>query len=256
MTSKSVSPPLHRRHESSEARQALRRSISGVSHETQATGQDSPEERLIPGPVHELYDGGYKDWMILGAVYNRLLQTKLTAQGINVLDGAIAAAAARDITNDPGPIREVCDAEHFCGREFMFFLRHFNFLALSSYGFELAGGTLQPETVERFLRERLNYFEMDLPHRALFGKKPGTWPRSRHVDSGGDAAGLASRYSVTGFPRRCLDRRMPQTACGRNGRGNGGRQKRGNGARDQVCCRWRHRNTWRPDAGRPHNLDR
>jgi hypothetical protein len=117
--------------------------------------------------------------MILGAVFDRLLQTKLLGQGINILDGQRAAAAAYNITNDPDPIDEVCDAEHFCGREFTFFLQHFNFMALASYGFELRQRTIQPEAVERFLRERLNHYEMDLPHRALFGDKPGTWPKQR-----------------------------------------------------------------------------
>ena len=49
-------------------------------------------------------------------------------------------------------------------------------IVLQSYGFELRRPNFRPEVVERFLRERMNHFELDLPHRPLFGEPPGDWP--------------------------------------------------------------------------------
>ena len=49
-------------------------------------------------------------------------------------------------------------------------------LVLRSYGFELRRPDFQPEVVERFLRERMKHFELDLPHKPLFGEPPGDWP--------------------------------------------------------------------------------
>lgn len=176
MTSKTVSPPLHRRHDLPEVTAAIKRRYQVFRTKLGPQVEILQHSDSFRLQCAQLYDLGYKDWMILGAVYNRLLQTKLTEQGVDMRDTESAAATACEITIDPQPICEARNAEHFCGHEFMLFLHCFNFVALASYGFQLRRRTLQPEAIERFLRERLNYFEMDLPHKALFGNGAGTWP--------------------------------------------------------------------------------
>ena len=52
-----------------------------------------------------------------------------------------------------------------------------NITVLKSYGFELRRKELNPEVVEKFLRERMKHFDFDLPHDPLFGEPPGHWPK-------------------------------------------------------------------------------
>jgi hypothetical protein len=116
--------------------------------------------------------------MILGAVFNFLLQAELAEREVDIRDGQRASEIARKLLDDQSFVFGATDAQELCGDQFLRFLYTFNMVALASYGFELRQHVIHPEVMERFLRERLDYFSLDLPHLPLFGDPPGHWPET------------------------------------------------------------------------------
>jgi hypothetical protein len=35
---------------------------------------------------------------------------------------------------------------------------------------------VEPRAIRAFLRDRMHHYDLDLPHRPLFGTPPGDWP--------------------------------------------------------------------------------
>jgi hypothetical protein len=74
----------------------------------------------------------------------------------------------------------VYPANLFLGDEFEGNINIFNFTCLRTYGFQLRQSIITPkiaDSIERFLRDRMNHFKLDIPHNPLFGKPPGEWPK-------------------------------------------------------------------------------
>lgn len=178
MNSMPASIPLHRRHNSSGAIEAIEQRYSQFHQKLEPQVFVLQRNAAFRSQCSELYKRGYKDWMILGAVFNFLLQAELAEREVDIRDGQRASEIARKLLDDQSFVFGATDAQELCGDQFLRFLYTFNMVALASYGFELRQHVIHPEVMERFLRERLDYFSLDLPHLPLFGDPPGNWPET------------------------------------------------------------------------------
>ena len=121
----------------------------------------------------ELYERGYKDWMILGA----LLNWTIRIAGSNASEIEATMQQTNERIRSDEPFDEQITPDDLCGDEFLGFLYSFNFLFLATtYGFDLNRRKVEPRAAERFLSERLAHFDRDIPHVPMFGEKPGDWP--------------------------------------------------------------------------------
>ncbi|RQW81373.1 MAG: hypothetical protein EHM14_01080 [Methanothrix sp.] len=122
------------------------------------------------------YKKGYKDWILLSVIHNCMLNWK-----INEIGSPLYKMVDRDELKKLANLLQdfECPTNLFLGDEFDEHIKIYNFTCLRTYGFELRQGTISPEiadSIERFLRDRMNHFRLDLPHNPLFGKPPGEWP--------------------------------------------------------------------------------
>lgn len=169
-----VRPPLHRRFDGKTAMQHIcnryRHCRQKIVNQVRALQQDE----LFRKKCQSYYENGYKDWVILTAILNCMLNWKAKEVGLTISS-----------EEDPKRFLElqqtlqdtVYPPLRFLGTEFDFQIRVMHpTTALKTYGFELRRRDFKPEVVEKFLRERMKHFDFDLPHKPLFGEPPGDWP--------------------------------------------------------------------------------
>lgn len=123
------------------------------------------------------YKRGYKDWVILSTIHNCMMNWKA-----NEIRTPIYMIDDRDEVKELMNQLQGCiyPTKLFLGDEFEGHIKAYNFTCLRTYGFDLRLRKITPEiadNIERFLRDRMNHFKLDLPHNPLFGKPPGEWPK-------------------------------------------------------------------------------
>lgn len=126
------------------------------------------DERFL-NQCAELYSRGYKDWHIVGAVSNTLLNLEGRKNGL------IAGVASWESIADK--FKEVeYPVEAFLGRQFEWYSAIYLFTCLKNHGFESRGLGYELKAVENFMRQRMKHFEVDIEHTPMFGKPSGWWP--------------------------------------------------------------------------------
>jgi hypothetical protein len=131
------------------------------------------KDSLFRQECQEYYQRGYKDWVIVGAIFNCMLNWKAHELGIKLPDEKERQSVIelQELLSDA-----LYPTGQFLGKDFDFQIKFHSLLALKSYGFELRRMDFNPEIVEKFLRERMKHFDFDISHRSLFGEPPGDWP--------------------------------------------------------------------------------
>jgi hypothetical protein len=118
------------------------------------------------------YKKGYKDWLLLSTIHN--WKAIEIGRPLYMMDD-------REVKELVNLLQDVVYPTNlFLGDEFEGHINAFNFTCLRTYGFELRQSTITPkiaDSIERFLRDRMNHFKLDIPHDPLFGKPPGEWPK-------------------------------------------------------------------------------
>jgi len=132
--------------------------------------QQSPEFRDL---CAQYYERGLPDWSILSAAHNACLNlfawnNELSPQEMQ--SKAFMKKATGFIEDHPIPER-LFTVELM---EEMLSIQKATVLA--SWGFEFRTGSMDVGGLERFLRERFPVYEVDLPHKPMFGDPPGDWP--------------------------------------------------------------------------------
>jgi hypothetical protein len=120
------------------------------------------------------YNDGYKDWHILLAIYNCMMNWSISVSDTTYDPERIAEEFKRESAKLDLP---VFPPDQFT-KDIMDF--HFDiqpFTSLNSYGFEPRRVGLKADVVRKFLRERMRHYDLDIPHMPLFGEPPGEWPR-------------------------------------------------------------------------------
>lgn len=119
------------------------------------------------------YERGLPDWVILGGMMN--LMINLLGKNSGIVPSNPAAAKRLMAMQERLP-ETVLPVEEFLGDELDMFINIFNLSCLKTYGFTPRRPDLNPEVVEKFLRERMRHFDFDFGHAPLFGEPPGEWP--------------------------------------------------------------------------------
>ena len=172
-------PPLHRKFDEAVSIEKIRTRYQELKRripsQIAALQADSDFRQLCV----DYYEKGYKDWLIISAVYNCMLNWLWNSRGYkptapNARQQFAALAEQIDDTTFP--------AWRFDKEMMDNMIATHNVTALQSYGFQPRRPDFHPDVVERFLRDRMRHFELDLPHVPLFGTPPGDWPIG--MDSG------------------------------------------------------------------------
>jgi hypothetical protein len=168
-----ATPPLHRRFNEQDALKLIRGRYAGlrsrISSQVSVLQKDGDFRQLCGS----YYDAGYKDWLIISAVLNCMLTWKAHSRG---LDLRFSEPREHLLELSEG-LEDTCyPAWRFEKEEMDRMIATHNMTALVSYGFQPRRADFRAEVIERFLRERMNHFEFDLPHKPLFGEPPGDWP--------------------------------------------------------------------------------
>lgn len=174
MQRRGATPPIHRRFNEDEAIKQIRNRYSQIGYKIKGQVEILQGDEEFCYMCQTLYDKGYKDWMILAAIFNVVLNLEMRDAGVDYTDQQYAEQFMRDLAQKER--HTVYSAELFLGDEFDRALITFQFTALLTWGFHPRARLLSPTVVEWFLRERMRHFDYDLPHHALFGDPPGDWP--------------------------------------------------------------------------------
>lgn len=164
--------PLHRRFDETDSiRQIKDRYIGLKTRIAPQTTLLQKDEGFLARCVG-YYGRGYKDWHILAAVLNYMLNRE--GQGLGF------GWRAEDVSRRQKLIDELPNvllpAPEFSGREFEMHFSGHAMTCLQAYGFEPRNRRVNDATIEKFLRDRMRHFELDIPHAPMFGRPPGDWP--------------------------------------------------------------------------------
>lgn len=118
------------------------------------------------------YERGYKDWHILAAVLNHMLNREAQRRKLGwTPEGIKSRQALMDELS-----RILLPPDEFVGRDFEAQFSLHAVACLEPYGFQCRNPRLGHKAVEKFLRERMRHYELDIPHAPMFGRPPGNWP--------------------------------------------------------------------------------
>lgn len=172
MTSAS-GPPLHSRFNEAEAVAAVSRRYVALREMVSAQVaalQGCSEFQL---QCARYYERGIPDWVIVNSIASRLLFIRVTEGGKR----APRSGEVEEVFRAGGSILAgVLPCSEFLGEVFERQLGVDQMAMLKGYGFVPRRRYVGLGVIERFLRERMRHFDFDLPHAALFGRPPGSWP--------------------------------------------------------------------------------
>jgi len=167
-----IKRPLHRRFDEKKAlefiRNRYRHCRSKIAKQIEVLQQD----KVFQEKCKEYYKKGYKDWVIVSAVLNCMINLKAREIGLSLSskkDLERLLKLSNMLRNTVYPtimILEDLDSQ----------VKLHSVYALNTYAFKLRRKDFNPDVVENFLRERMRHFDFDLPHAPLFGKPLGSWP--------------------------------------------------------------------------------
>lgn len=118
------------------------------------------------------YERGYKDWHILAAVLNYMLNREAQRRGFGWRPEDVSR---RQKLIDELP-NVLLPATEFSGREFEVHFSGHAMTCLQAYGFECRNRRVNDAAIEKFLRDRMRHFDLDIPHTPMFGRPPDDWP--------------------------------------------------------------------------------
>jgi hypothetical protein len=120
------------------------------------------------------YAHGAKDWMLISAVYNVILNVFLRDERVNLLDPVASRKAVEKFRSQP--ISTIYPVSLFLGTNFDMCMHSFHSTCIVTWGFHQRVSRFKAGTHERFLRERMRHFDLDIPHNPMFGDPPGGCP--------------------------------------------------------------------------------
>lgn len=168
-------PPLHRRFNENESREHICNRYSTLRNILAKQVEVLQQNESFRDRCNYYYGKGYKDWVILSAIHNCMMNWKAGELGLTFLEAD--QELFHDLTNQ---IKDaVYPVDRFLGEDFDNAIKIYCFTCLRTYGFVLRLGAITPEiaeNIEKFLRERMRHFELDLPHNPIFGEPLGDWP--------------------------------------------------------------------------------
>ncbi|WP_397381355.1 hypothetical protein [Prosthecobacter sp.] len=165
-------PPLHRRFDEADSLRQIRDRYIGLkdSIANQVSLLQKNDEFL--GICRHYYSLGYKDWHILAAVLNHMLNLEADRLKLGWSPGDMKRR--QQVADDLHKIQ--FPSKMFTRQDMDRCLSLHAMTCLQRYGFEMRNNRVKTEVVERFLRERMMHFTLDIPHLPMFGEPQGSWP--------------------------------------------------------------------------------
>jgi len=167
-----IRPPLHRRFDEKKALEFIRNRYRHCHDKIPKQVEALQKDPAFREKCKKLYQKGYKDWVILTAILNCMINFKARELGLDL--------SREEVSSRFSELSEMLQDNVYPTNEFLrdidFQIKFHSILALSTYGFEPRRRDFNPEVVEKFLRERMRHFDFDLPHKPLFNELSGCWP--------------------------------------------------------------------------------
>jgi len=167
-------PPLHRKYNEHTSIEFIKNRYINLREVIEKQVELLQNDESFCDQCKHYYKKGYKDWLILSTIHNCMMNWKANEIGYMMDD----RDEVRELANLIQGV--VYPANLFLGDQFEGNINIFNFTCLRTYGFQLRQNIITPkiaDSIERFLRDRMNHFKLDIPHNPLFGKPPGEWPK-------------------------------------------------------------------------------
>lgn len=168
-----IKPPLHRRFDQNKALEFICNRYRHCRNKIAKQVEVLQKDPTFREKCREYYKKGYKDWVILTAILNCMINFKAQEMSLNL--------SSEKIRNKFLKLPNVLQDTVYPTKKFLenmdFQIQMHSILALNTYGFKPRRKDFKPEVVEKFLRERMRHFDFDIPHESLFGEPTGNWPK-------------------------------------------------------------------------------
>lgn len=172
MTSTTGSPPPHRRFDEADSLRQIRDRYIGLKQSITLQVEALQKDKGFMAICAEYYERGYKDWHILSAVLNQVLHLETERRGLGW--------SPHDMRLRQKVMNELHNAQFapnaFNRADMDRNLSLHAMTCLQNYGFMLRNRRVKPEVVEKFLRDRMMHFALDIPHDPMFRNPIGNWP--------------------------------------------------------------------------------
>lgn len=168
-------PPVHFRYNESQV-------VEVVTKRYQMMAEKLPRKQITNLQRSEgfvlqcegLYQEGFKDWVLLMAIWNVFFSVELERSGFGNARSEDLGVFFKKFSEMK--LKTPLPVEYFLGDRFRFQVCGYEGAVLMSLGFHMRVKRHSPETVHRFLRDRMRMYDFDVPHDALFSNPPGKWP--------------------------------------------------------------------------------
>lgn len=167
-------PPLHRRFDEAKALEYVSNRYHKMHQQISEQVAALQKDERFRSECSSFYKRGYPDWILLSGIVGAMLQIRSHELGLKTFRVARDPKLQQELLTSLAG--RVYPARFFYGEQFRQCVLANLVVSLRTYGFTPRRTDFQPETVEKFLRERMRHFEFDLKHDQLFGNPPGTWP--------------------------------------------------------------------------------
>jgi len=166
-------PPLHRRFNQKKAIEHIRNRYRHAYEQIRKQVKILQHSKEFRDKCKELYEQGYKDWVILSAILNCKANWTSQIQRTSLADLDSKQywkliEESKDVVFLPKDFLSE-DFDKHIGLHFV--------MALTTWGFQLRRRDFDPKVVENFMRKRMKHLDFDLPHKPLFGDPLGDWPK-------------------------------------------------------------------------------
>lgn len=168
-----ANPPLHSRFNERDAMRFVRNRYRNCYEKIRKQVGELQKDIEFRRRCQGYYNEGYRDWVILVAVLNCMMNWRGRELGLDI---SRTSDQKRFVELTEQLQETVYPPERFMGEDMELHIRTHAGNALPTYGFQLRRRDINPMVVEKFMRERMRYFDFDLPHKSLFGEPPGDWP--------------------------------------------------------------------------------
>lgn len=166
-------PPLHRRYNEENALEHIANRYRKCKKDIYQQVRLLQSDPLFRKKCEIYYKKGYKDWVILGAIYNCILNWMAREKEIsfNSIEDSKKFIGLQDEIS-----KKTYPSSDFMGEDMDMQVNSHILYVLPTYGFNVRRHDIYPQALEEFLRVRMRHFDFDLPHNPLFGDPPGNWP--------------------------------------------------------------------------------
>ena len=160
--------PLHKRYNEIEMKKAIANRYRNISKAIPLQLIYLDESKEFAEIVKKLRRDGWKDWHILLSVINRMFNLKhfLGKTGWYPKTEEEKKEMLINFKEDEN-FQPYCVSE-FAEKELQFHLKMSLLASCKGLGFEFRRRNIKPEKIEKFLRIRMKFFDLDIPHKTYF----------------------------------------------------------------------------------------